>query len=329
MATTKQQESWADDSSSDDESVGGNEHVHHNENQQTTAEPAPSGEVNPQESHGNHSRGRHGHHEQHHGHGHHNKREVDDFGPRDPYQQPRSDFIIHVGNLSYAVTDDDLGGFFHEGGCQVQDAHVYVDGGKSRGYGVVIFVDEASFQKSFDAHGAELLGRNISVKPKEKRGKQDRGPYNNRPGRGEGRGGYEGYKDRPEGNRDRDAYPKRDGPRDNRGRDGRGGRGSGGRGFDSERAAPAPTEKSDAPPATRPKFVLAERTLPIEKVGEFIGSNSGIFGAAKARDEPVEVNPSPITPVERKIGEEERYRWLRSERSSSCCTRVTSSSSCC
>jgi hypothetical protein len=292
MAATKQQESWADDSSSDDESVGGNEHVQHDDKQQTAAPASastPARESNPrEESHGHHHHGRHQGNHEHHGHGHYNKRDGDDSGPRDTYQQPKSDFIVHVGNLAYSVTDDDLGNFFHAGGCQVQDAHVYVDGGKSRGYGVVILVDEASFQQSLTANGADLLGRNISVKPKEKRGKPDRGPYN-RQGRGEGGRGagreYEGYKDRPEGNRERDGYPRRDGPRDNRVRDGRG-RG-GGRGFESEKVAPATTEQSDAPPATRKKFVLAERTLPIEKVGEFIGSNSGIFGAAKARDEPV------------------------------------------
>lgn len=350
MAATKQQESWADDSSSDDESVGGNEQVQQEvERPQKAPASAPSGESNVQEdSQGYQHQGRHrdnqGHREhrdhrehqgrrEHQGHGYPNKRDGDDYGPRDPYQEPKSDYVIHVGNLAYSVTDDDLGGFFHSGGCSVQDAHVYLDGNRSRGYGVVIFTDEASFQKSLAANGADLLGRNITVKPKEKRGKQDRGPYN-RQGRGEGGRGeggrgreYEGYRDRSEGNRDRDGYPKRDGPRDNR--DNRDGRGRGGsRGFDSEKA-PVATEKSDAPPATRPKFVLAERTLPVEKVGEFIGSNSGIFGAAKARDEPVleVLTPCALILIQ-DIGEEERHCCRRAI-GSRICSRIATNPSCC
>lgn len=270
--TTKQQDSWADDSSSDDESVeqppqpqstedNQNDQQHLEETREQNNEDQQYRQQKPKREY--------------------REKRYPDEGERDKYQAPDSEFSIHVSNLSFAAKDEDLVNFFTGGGCNVAEAHVYRDGYKSRGYGVVIFNDEESFKKSFEAHGFTFMDRQMNVKEKVPKS----GGYNNNRSQGRGDGRRDGRRDR-EVNKDRENYKdregyKRDGQKDVRNRDDRRGRGAG-RGDSSQK--PSSAETSEVP-ATRPKVVVADRTLPIEKVGEFVGSNSGIFGAAKARDE--------------------------------------------
>ncbi len=97
---------------------------------------------------------------------------------------------IHVSNLSFNVTDEDLKEFFAEYG-EVSSAKVIMDKftGKSRGFGFVEMPDETAAKKAISELDNGLVeGRAIRVseaKPREERG----GGGNNRGGGGGNRGG--------------------------------------------------------------------------------------------------------------------------------------------
>jgi RNA recognition motif-containing protein len=81
---------------------------------------------------------------------------------------------IYVSNLSYAVQDDDLRGFFKEYG-EVSSAKVIMDKytNRSKGFGFVEMPDDAAAQKAIaELDGGMVEGRAIKVmvaKPKEER----------------------------------------------------------------------------------------------------------------------------------------------------------------
>ncbi len=81
---------------------------------------------------------------------------------------------IYVSNLSFAVQDDDLRGFFAEYG-EVSSAKVIMDKytNRSKGFGFVEMPDDAGAQKAIaDLDGGMVEGRAIKVmvaKPKEER----------------------------------------------------------------------------------------------------------------------------------------------------------------
>lgn len=87
---------------------------------------------------------------------------------------------LFVGSLAYATTDDSLKAFFEQIG-EVESARVITDRDthRSKGFGFVTFVDEASNQKAIDdLNGKELDGRPITVtaaRPKEDRPQRDNG----------------------------------------------------------------------------------------------------------------------------------------------------------
>jgi len=84
---------------------------------------------------------------------------------------------IYVSNLSFAVQDEDLRGFFEEYG-EVSSAKVIMDKftNRSRGFGFVEMSDDASAQKAIkELDGATVDGRSIRVneaKPREDRPKR-------------------------------------------------------------------------------------------------------------------------------------------------------------
>jgi RNA recognition motif-containing protein len=84
---------------------------------------------------------------------------------------------IYVSNLSFAVQDDDLRGFFEEYG-EVSSAKVIMDKftNRSRGFGFVEMADNAAAQKAIkELDGATVDGRAIRVneaKPREDRPKK-------------------------------------------------------------------------------------------------------------------------------------------------------------
>ena len=82
---------------------------------------------------------------------------------------------IYVSNLSFAVRDEDLRGFFAEYG-EVTSAKVIMDKftNRSRGFGFVEMADKAAAQTAIkELDGATVDGRQIKVneaRPREERG---------------------------------------------------------------------------------------------------------------------------------------------------------------
>jgi len=81
---------------------------------------------------------------------------------------------IYVSNLSFAVQDDDLRGFFEEY-APVSSAKVIMDKytNRSKGFGFVEIADDEAAQKAIkELDGAMVDGRSIKVaeaKPREER----------------------------------------------------------------------------------------------------------------------------------------------------------------
>lgn len=101
---------------------------------------------------------------------------------------------IYVGNLPWAVSDDDLHQLFAEHG-KVLTAQVIRDRHtkRSRGFGFVEMEDDAEAQKAIDAlNGSDCDGRPLTVN--EAREREERGPRPPRDTRGGGgrTGGYRG-----------------------------------------------------------------------------------------------------------------------------------------
>jgi RNA recognition motif-containing protein len=88
---------------------------------------------------------------------------------------------IYVSNLSYAVQDDDLRGFFQEYG-EVSSAKVIMDRytNRSKGFGFVEMPDDAAAQKAIaELDGGMVEGRAIKVmvaKPKEEKERSNKKP---------------------------------------------------------------------------------------------------------------------------------------------------------
>jgi len=96
---------------------------------------------------------------------------------------------IHVSNLSFNVTDEDLRDFFADYG-EVSSAKVIMDKftGKSRGFGFVEMPDDEAAKKAISELDNGLVeGRAIRVS--EARPREDR-PSNNNRGGGQGRNGF-------------------------------------------------------------------------------------------------------------------------------------------
>jgi RNA recognition motif-containing protein len=97
---------------------------------------------------------------------------------------------IYVSNLSFAIEDDDLRGFFEEFG-EVTSARVVMDKmtNRSRGFGFVEMANKAEAEKAISSlNGAVADGRPIRVseaRPREERpgggggGQRPRPSYNN------------------------------------------------------------------------------------------------------------------------------------------------------
>ncbi|MDA7951301.1 MAG: RNA-binding protein [Pirellulaceae bacterium] len=98
---------------------------------------------------------------------------------------------LYVGNLSYGVSDEELGQLFESYGA-VAEAKVITDrdSGRSKGFGFVTMEDGAD--DAIEAlNGQEIKGREVVVneaRPKRDSGNRGGGGY----GGGGGRGGYSG-----------------------------------------------------------------------------------------------------------------------------------------
>jgi len=72
---------------------------------------------------------------------------------------------LYVGNLAYAVTQEDLAEYFAQAG-QVQKATVVTDkfSGQSRGFGFVEMADQESAQRAIDSlNETDLKGRRLKI----------------------------------------------------------------------------------------------------------------------------------------------------------------------
>jgi len=108
---------------------------------------------------------------------------------------------LFVGNLSFAVLENELQDLFAQAGTVVS-VNVMQDKftGKSRGFGFVEMSSDQEAQKAIELfHGKEFQGRNLTVnvaRPREER--SDGGYRGGGGGEGEGRegGGRGGYRSR-------------------------------------------------------------------------------------------------------------------------------------
>jgi|SRR5688572_28837399 RNA recognition motif-containing protein len=102
---------------------------------------------------------------------------------------------IHVSNLSFNVTDEDLKEFFTEYG-EVSSAKVIMDKftGKSRGFGFVEMPDDESARKAIsELDNGVVEGRTIRVseaRPREERPNNGGGGFGGGNRGGGNRGGY-------------------------------------------------------------------------------------------------------------------------------------------
>jgi len=94
---------------------------------------------------------------------------------------------IYVGNLAYAVQDEELNEAFAEYGA-VESARVLLDreSGRSRGFGFVKMPNREEAERAIEAlNGSDLQGRPLRVREAEER--------KPRPGGGGGGGGGGGF----------------------------------------------------------------------------------------------------------------------------------------
>ena len=109
---------------------------------------------------------------------------------------------LYVGNLAYAVTNDDLMDLFAQVGT-VEKAVVVTDkfSGQSRGFGFVEMADQDSATKAIETlNETDLKGRRIKIDQARDGG----GPRTGGGGGGDRRGGRPGGGGGGFGNRDRD-----------------------------------------------------------------------------------------------------------------------------
>ncbi len=105
---------------------------------------------------------------------------------------------IYVGNLPFAITEDDLRNMFGEYGS-VDNVNIIMDRmtGRSRGFGFVEMADHAAAQSAITAlNGQEFSGRPLTVneaRPKSEGGGGGGGGYRSGGGQRGGGGGGGGY----------------------------------------------------------------------------------------------------------------------------------------
>ena len=281
----KAKRNWADDESSDDE-----DHTQDNQSDDKNVDPnAPQASLQQEREQGR-------------------RKETGQDTGRDMQQAPSSrnstsdipmtgPFVAFVGNLPFDTTENDVGNFFHDGGCNVDRITIKLDdSGKSRGFAHVEFSDRKSLILSFDANGARFGGRDMKVDYQSSRSKSDRGGRSGGGDRdGDRRDRNSSQRDETEMPWDRKATPlppknddrssrrgsERDN-RDNRGGDNRNDR-SDNRGGGNVGSSRKETEQ--LPPAVRPKIILAPRKVPLEGSEAPIAKVSDIFGGGKPHDE--------------------------------------------
>ena len=78
-----------------------------------------------------------------------------------PMQGP---FIAFVGNLPFSAVENDIGDYFYNGGCDVEDVIIKMgDDGRPRGFANVEFINRESLIKALTANGTNMMGRDIRL----------------------------------------------------------------------------------------------------------------------------------------------------------------------
>lgn len=116
---------------------------------------------------------------------------------------------LYVGNLNYAVTQQDLTDFFMGAGT-VLEAIVVIDRGtgNSRGFGFVTMSSESEALDSIEQlNGKDLLGREVKIKLAMEREQRPEGNFQKREG---DRGGFRGNRGGSNGPRDQRSGGNRD-----------------------------------------------------------------------------------------------------------------------
>ena len=114
--------------------------------------------------------------DENHGRGGNDRR--DQYPQNDSYQQSRQreprppttaadvpmqgPFVAFIGNLPFSAVENDIGDYFHNGGCDVKDVMIKMgDDGRPRGMALVEFANRESLVKALSANGTNMMGRDI------------------------------------------------------------------------------------------------------------------------------------------------------------------------
>jgi len=190
--------------------------------------------------------------------------DVPGIRPLKEYDGPLPDeapFLCRCRGLDKKITKDDLGYFFWDRDCQVQDVSYPLK--SERHAGIVEFVDQESLKRALGLRGAVFHGREMNIDLASK--SDDRKEESN------SRGGGGGGGDRPRG----------------------GGKGGGKGAFSRDRDRVDPPSRAEFG-SDRPKLALKPRTLPMgedrdrQQNAPFGGDRPGRvdpFGGARPRDD--------------------------------------------
>jgi hypothetical protein len=211
-----------------------------------------------------------------------------DYGGRSLPSIPKdgpTPFLVLVSNLNFEATIEDVGSFFAEGGCDVNDVILPTDG---RGRAFVYMENKESQENSKNAQGFEFMGRPINVRIYNEYRSQSQSDMPGRrvPGRSGNTGRGDRYSAAPA---DRQMPVRREIVKDENVWD---------RGRPSGHLKPtqAPVEAPKEtivsvkpaeqlePPKERPPLNLKPRTAPIEEIGKKVVAPASIFGEGKPRD---------------------------------------------
>ena len=83
------------------------------------------------------------------------------------FQQTRSKrnpLSVHVTQLSYDATREQIAAYFEAAGCSVKSCRLVVQGGKSKGVAFVDLDDQASMNKGMRLHRTMFMGRRVNVR---------------------------------------------------------------------------------------------------------------------------------------------------------------------
>lgn len=73
-------------------------------------------------------------------------------------------YSLHVTQLNYAATKEQLAAYFEAAGCSVKSCRLVMKGGKSKGVAFVDLDDAASLRRGLKLHRSLFMGRRVNVR---------------------------------------------------------------------------------------------------------------------------------------------------------------------